>query len=84
MDWRVYYFQITEGVVGQDSVNRIVDEGWHAGGRTREAGLRNGNLICILKADWKFILGGNRVFEFNFYKRSQRFRQLQVPTWTLP
>lgn len=64
--------------MGQNSVNRIVDEGWHAGGCIWEAGLRNGNLIFILEADCKFILEGSRVFEFNFYKGSQRFSQLQV------
>lgn len=63
--------------MGRDSVNRIVGEGRCAGGGSQEAGLRNGSLIAILEADWKFILGGKRVFEFNFCKGSQRFSKLQ-------
>lgn len=76
MDWRGHCFQITEGVVGQDSGLTELWMGWWCRCGTIGSRAEKWELIYRLKVDWKLVLGRSREFETSFYKGSQRFGQL--------
>lgn len=77
MDWRGHCFQITEGIVGQDSGLMELWRDSGAGSGTTGSRAEKWELNGRLKVDWKLVQGRSREFETRFYKGSQRFSQLR-------